>query len=129
MKVQVKPRLQKDKWSLYWKTSMCTKTELLDALDLELPDAATVAQLKAAVCEALGWSPVGGLLRLEGFEEPWELWARAGVELPEAGSLAAAGVTDGATVTAVRKVLVAEGAWRARAGRGASARPARRRAE
>jgi hypothetical protein len=110
MKVLIKPRIQKDKWSLYWKTSMCTKTELLDEFELELDDTASIEALKTAVMRALGWPPVAGLLPLEGFEEPWELWAHRGIELPEDGTLAAAGVADGAAVVAVRKVLVAEGA-------------------
>ena len=110
MKVLIKPRIQKDKWSLYWKTSMNTKTELLDEFELELDAGASVAALKAAVSRALGWPPVEGLLRLEGFVEPWELWATAGIELPEAGTLAAAGIEEGTAVVAVRKVLVAEGA-------------------
>ena len=110
MKVLIKPRIQKDKWSLYWKTSMNTKTELLDEFELELDAGASVASLKAQVTSALGWPPVAGLLRLEGFEEPWELWASAGMELPDSGTLQAAGLEDGAAVVAVRKVLVAEGA-------------------
>ena len=28
MKVHVRPRIQKDKWSLYWRTSMSTVTEV-----------------------------------------------------------------------------------------------------
>ena len=30
-------------------------------------------ELKQAVAAKLGWAPVKGLLRLDGFEEPWEL--------------------------------------------------------
>ena len=111
MKVVIKPRLQKDKWSLYWKTSMATKTELLDPFELEVADGTTAAGLKAKVASLLSWEPVDKLLRLEGFEEPWELCALRGVELPDDTPLTAAGVTDGAEVTVVRKLLVAEGAW------------------
>ena len=111
MKVFIKPRLQKDKWSLYWKTSMATKTELLDPFELEVADGTTAAGLKAKVASLLSWEPVDRLLRLEGFEEPWELCALRGVELPDDTPLTAAGVTDGAEVTVVRKLLVAEGAW------------------
>ena len=110
MKVLIRPRIQKDKWSLYWKTSMITKTELLDEFELDVEASATAAQVKAQVAALLGWPPVGGLLRLEGFEEPWELLAFKGVELGDATPLAAAGVEAGAALTAVRKVLVAEGA-------------------
>lgn len=59
MKITVKPRVQKDKWSLYWKTSMMTKTEMLDEFVIDCPDPAamTATQLKAKVvhlfrCEA-----------------------------------------------------------------------------
>lgn len=110
MKLLLKPRLQKDKWSLYWKTSMATKTEILDPFELELAPDTSVAALKAAVGKALGWPPTAELLRLEGFEEPWELFAHKGLELPADATLAAAGLQDGAEVVAVRKVLVAEGA-------------------
>jgi|APGre2960657444_1045066.scaffolds.fasta_scaffold00476_12 hypothetical protein len=112
MQLLVKPRVQKDKWSLYWKTSMATKTEVLDEFQLEVEPGMTAAALKARVAERLGWAPVMELLRLEGFEEPWELCALKGVELPDDASLAQAGVTDGCELTFVRKVLVAEGAAR-----------------
>ena len=36
MKVLIKPRLQKDKWSLYWKTSMATRTHALDDFELDV---------------------------------------------------------------------------------------------
>lgn len=51
VRLVIKPRVQKDKWSLYWKTSMMTKTEMLDdiVLDVADPSAMTGAQLKAAV--------------------------------------------------------------------------------
>lgn len=110
MKLLIRPRVQRDKWSLYWRTSMATRTDLLDPLELELPPTATGAAAKAAVAAALGWPPVGGLLRLEGFEEPWELLAFKGVELGDTATLQDAGLADGDAVTAVRKVLVAEGA-------------------
>ena len=80
MLVTVKPRLQKDKWSLYWKTSMMTRTEALDPFTLDVAPDATAAQLKAAVAARLGWPPVEELVRLDGFVEPWELCACRGVE-------------------------------------------------
>jgi hypothetical protein len=51
VKLTVKPRVQKDKWSLYWKTSMMTKTELMDDVVIDVADPATMTggQLKAAV--------------------------------------------------------------------------------
>ncbi|KAK3282015.1 hypothetical protein CYMTET_10226 [Cymbomonas tetramitiformis] len=113
MKLTIKPRVQKDKWSLYWKSSMLTKTEKLDdiTLDVSDPKSFTAAQLKAAVAEKFGWEPVDTLLRLEGFEEPWELAMYKGVELPSDSTLEDCNVPDEATVVTVRKVLVAEG-WK-----------------
>jgi len=110
--VTVRPRIQKDKWSLYWKTSMVTKTECLDEFQLDVdPATTTSASLKAQVAEKMGWEPVDQLLRLEGFEEPWELAMYKGVELPSENTLADSGVTDNAMIVTVRKVLVAEG-WK-----------------
>jgi len=34
--VCIKPRLQQEKWSLYWKTSMATRTFALDEFDMEV---------------------------------------------------------------------------------------------
>lgn len=67
MRLTIKPRIQKDKWSLYWKTSMCTKTELLDPLELDVEPSTTAKALKARVAAMLQWEPVDELLRLEGF--------------------------------------------------------------
>ena len=33
--ITLQPRIQKDKWSLYWKESMATKTEAFDPITLE----------------------------------------------------------------------------------------------
>ena len=46
LSVTVQPRVQKETWSLYWKESMNTKTESLDAFDLTVDDAITVAELQ-----------------------------------------------------------------------------------
>jgi hypothetical protein len=50
VKLTIRPRVQKDKWSLYWKTSMMTKTEMLDELIIDAdPKSMTCAALKAKV--------------------------------------------------------------------------------
>jgi len=92
---------------------MLTKTEYLDEFTVEVEDPATFtsAQLKAKVAEYFGWPPVDQLLRLEGFEEPWELAQVKGVELPSEDTLEKCGVTEDTMVVTVRKVLVAEG-WK-----------------
>ena len=63
------------------------------------------------MAQKCGWEPVEGLLRLEGFQEPWEKAVFRGRELKPDQTLEGAGLTDGAVVTLVRKVLVAEG-WK-----------------
>ena len=74
MKVLIKPRLQKDKWSVYWKTSMATRTLSLDSFELDVdPEKVTGKELRATVAEAIGFQPEKTLCRLEGFVEPWEL--------------------------------------------------------
>lgn len=65
--VRVRPRLQRERWSLYWKETMATQTELLDDITLDLdPSSATGADLLSAVAKQLGWQPVDELLALEG---------------------------------------------------------------
>merc|ERR1712216_527386 len=60
--------------------------------------------------------PKQELLRLEGFEEPWEMFVLNGKECMEDQTLADCGISkDNNTVTTVRKVLVAEG-WKIKTG-------------
>ena len=111
MQLLVQPRVQKEKWSLYWKTSMHTKTEILDAFEISLPPTTCIKELKAKVAERFGWEPVSQLLRLEGFEENFEMTVFEGRECMDDTTLEDCGIEDGATVTTVRKVLIAEG-WK-----------------
>ena len=70
----IKPRLQKEKWSLYWKCSMATRTFYLDEFDLDVDiTKVTARELKKQIAERVGLPPVKDLFRLEGFQEPWEL--------------------------------------------------------
>jgi len=72
--LSIKPRLQKEKWSLYWKCSMATRTMYLDEFDLDVDIAKTTArELKKMIAGRVGLPPVAELFRLEGFQEPWEL--------------------------------------------------------
>ena len=41
----VRPRLQKDKWSMYWKESMCTKTECLADMQIEVDMSAAMSDV------------------------------------------------------------------------------------
>merc|ERR1712060_286600 len=111
VKILIKPRVEKDKWSLYWKCSMSVKTEIMDELELELPLTATVAAMKAMIAKEFQWEPVNMLLRLDGFEEPWELAMYKGIEMPDECSLEECGIMGPCEIITKRKVLVAEG-WK-----------------
>lgn len=112
--MRIKPRLQQEKWSLYWKTSMATRTFALDEFDLDVDELKmTARELKAMVMERVGLPSVDTLHRLEEFVEPWELIMYNGRELEDKKTLAASGVPseDGAYIIVVRKQLIAEG-WK-----------------
>jgi len=117
----IRPRIQKDKWSLYWKESMSTKTEELKDIVIEVdPASTTAAELLKKVAEASGWAHADTLLRLEGFEDPWERAIYNGRELKAEATLAEQGVvaagkgSPDAVVITVRRVLVADG-WKIKA--------------
>ncbi|KAL6771113.1 hypothetical protein ACKKBF_B33965 [Auxenochlorella protothecoides x Auxenochlorella symbiontica] len=111
----VHPRLQRERWSLYWKETMATTTDLLDDIALDLdPATATPADVLTATAAAQGWAPVADLLALEGFEGPWERLLFQGRELEAGTPLTEQGVPAGAELTAVRLALVAEG-WKIQA--------------
>lgn len=109
----IRPRVQKDKWSLYWKESMATKTEQLAEITLQVdPATTTPGDVLAQVAAAQGWAPPDSLLRLEGFEDPWERALFKGRELRTDEPLAAQGVTaSDAPIVTVRRVLIADG-WK-----------------
>ncbi|KAL4430375.1 hypothetical protein ABPG77_002181 [Micractinium sp. CCAP 211/92] len=111
--LRVQPRVQRDKWSLYWKESMATVTDLLEELSLEVAPEATAEEVLKTVAEKEGWQPADTLLRLEGFNDPWERLLFKGRELRLGASLAEQGVGEGAVLTAVRRVLIADG-WKIR---------------
>jgi hypothetical protein len=146
----VRPRLQRETWSLYWREAMATETTC--APDVALPigggggagggsetktplsASATVRDVLRAAAEACGWPPVGSLVRLEGFEGPFERClvrgSEVGLDEPAAKYAVAAGVGEASAAAAatggaaaasapppppalvyVRTVLAAEG-WR-----------------
>merc|ERR1712199_28922 len=106
----VQPRVQREKWSLYWKESMMTKTDVLDPVVLSVDENKTkVGDVLQMVSTRMSWPAKQELLRLEGFEEPWETCVLNGKECMEDQTLADCGISkDNCTVTTVRKVLVAE---------------------
>lgn len=159
----VRPRLQRETWSLYWREAMATETACAPDVALPIGEAAaagegtgggndeaapspappplaptaTVRDALRAAAAALKWPPVQQLVRLEGFEGPFErcIWngvevgldepaakyAAAAVLAPaDADASASAGAAAGATTSTttappplvyVRTVLAAEG-WR-----------------
>lgn len=45
VQLTVQPRVQKEKWSLYWKESMSTKTVSLDPIQLDVDANTTIAEV------------------------------------------------------------------------------------
>jgi len=70
-----------------------------------------VFELRAEIARKLRWEPVEDLLRLNGFEEDWELTVLDGKACPGDRSLEACGIRSGSRVVTVRKVLFADG-WK-----------------
>jgi hypothetical protein len=82
--VTVRPRLQRESWSLYWRESMATETAMLPDVDVAvsgLPPDATVRDALAAAAAKCGWPAASALVRLEGFELPFERCLVRGVEV------------------------------------------------
>mmetsp|Transcript_7766 Transcript_7766/g.19873 ORF Transcript_7766/g.19873 Transcript_7766/m.19873 type:complete len:131 (-) Transcript_7766:1606-1998(-) len=117
IELTIQPRVQREKWSLYWRESMATKTEVLDAITLKNIDEKTtkVSSVLETIAKQIGWQPRSELLRLEGFEEPWERCIFGGRECRDEDTLQDCGIVKSSTLTTVRKVLVAEG-WKIRTG-------------
>lgn len=51
--ITLQPRVQKDKWSMYWKESMATKTEALDSIALAVDDSIKVSVLQQVCFQRL----------------------------------------------------------------------------
>jgi hypothetical protein len=67
MKLLVRPRLQVETWSLYWKEPMRTDTQCLPDVEVEAEAGEPLQAVLQRVAQQLGWAPVDKLLRLEGF--------------------------------------------------------------
>lgn len=109
--VTLQPRVQKDKWSLYWKESMATKTEAFESMALVADVNTKVCDLHQHVAEQLGWASVDKLERLEGFRDPWEFAVCRGRAVNLDASLQENGITSDAVITVVRRVLIPD-AWK-----------------
>jgi len=88
---------------------MATRTECLDPISLKLKSSDKVGDVQVQLAEKYGWLPAKDLLRLKGFEAPWERMVFEGREVEPSMSFEEAGIPSKATLTAVRTVLVAEG--------------------
>ena len=113
MNLVLRPRLQREVWSLYWREPSRTETACLADVELDADASATVASLMDRLAARMGWSPEDGLTRLDGFTAPWQRALHRGRELLPTQTLADAGLADNAVVTIVRIELVAEG-WKVR---------------
>jgi hypothetical protein len=88
---------------------MATRTECLDPLPLKVKSSDKVGEVQSQIAAQFGWQPAKDLLRLKGFEAPWERVLFEGREVEPSMSFEEAGIPAKATLTAVRTVLVAEG--------------------
>ncbi len=73
MSLTIQPRLQTERFSLYWKEPLTTETRCLSSFVMDVPDkTATLQSILEAAAERLGWAPVKDLQRLDGFKDDWE---------------------------------------------------------
>jgi hypothetical protein len=116
VQLTIRPRIQKDKWSLYWKESMATKTESVEDIVLNVdPATTTIKQLLGRIAAEKKWTAADDCLRLDGFNDPWDRAIYKGRELKDDETLAEQGITGSSTdpIITVRRVLVADG-WKVR---------------
>lgn len=114
--ITLHPRVQHDRWSLYWKESMATKTDVLEPV--EIVNAAPIDwhAIVQDLGASLGWPTLAELrkCRLEGFEGPFVRVLQGGRVLWDDTSAALRDVdTSGHPVVVVQQRLVAEG-WQLR---------------
>lgn len=85
MRVRVKPRLQQEKWSLYWKTSMATRTFALDEFDMEVEhDKTTAKQVRE---RQRRWWSVGLTRCIDESESDVADWTASGVVVASFGGV------------------------------------------
>ncbi|GAX75736.1 hypothetical protein CEUSTIGMA_g3179.t1 [Chlamydomonas eustigma] len=117
--VTVRPRLQVERFSLYWKEPLSTETIVQEDVQLLLDCDTSIENVLKEIAAKLGWPSVDDLQRLDGFKDPWERVITMGRELelsktlleqvPELSSQS--GDVSGLKITVVRKVLKADG-WK-----------------
>lgn len=123
MSVQLvlRPRLEVVRHSLWWKEALevetrCLPDQSMEAVRGDQPLSALLSQ----AAQSLGWPPTNELLRLEGFDQPWERALVRGREMDLSKSLddQAAELSKGCegeapplVITYVRRALKADG-WK-----------------
>eukprot|EP00884_Botryococcus_braunii_P007268 jgi/Botrbrau1/16542/Bobra.0256s0001.1 len=105
----VKPRLHKDKWSVYWKEAMETKTDVLEEFQLKVSPATKISEIHEEVRKRFKWELPASLERLEGFKEPWDVAVYKGKAVSADITLKEAGVSADAPLITVRRLLIPEG--------------------
>ncbi|KAG1667580.1 hypothetical protein FOA52_014661 [Chlamydomonas sp. UWO 241] len=118
--VVVQPRLETQRFSLYWREAVDIQTRVLADLSIQADPSTPLSSVLQAAAQQLGWADVDTLLRLEGFTEDWERVLCRGRSLDPSKSVAetlegAHGAQEGEQpqliVVFVRKELKADG-WK-----------------
>uniref|UniRef100_A0A7R9VCU7 Uncharacterized protein n=1 Tax=Chlamydomonas euryale TaxID=1486919 RepID=A0A7R9VCU7_9CHLO len=118
----LRPRLETVSHSLWWKEALEVATTPLPDMPLDDGELGIeqrpLSALLSAAAVRLGWPPVGQLLRLDGFDQPWERALSCGRELDASKSveqLRQEGHLGGqgrpAVIVYVRRALKADG-WK-----------------
>ena len=81
--INIKPRVQIETFSLYWKESLDTKTTCFPEISLEIDEneSFSLLQLMRLAAKKMGWQQVDTLSRLPGFVSPFERVLQRGQEL------------------------------------------------
>ena len=108
MRLVLQPAVEKERWSLYWRTSLETKAELLDPIELDITESDAqrwpVKLLVEHVAQQCEWPSPSSTAhsRMPGFAEPVIRAICNGAELPSGQSLSASGVDHHSKVTPLR---------------------------
>jgi len=114
----IRPRLQIERFSLYWKEPLSTETIVQEDIQMLLDCSTLLTTVLKDIAARLGWPSVDDLQRLDGFKDPWERVIFKGRELEisktlleQVPSLSQSAEESEIRITVVRKVLKADG-WK-----------------
>jgi hypothetical protein len=68
----IRPRLQIERFSLYWKEPLSTETIVQEDIQMLLDCSTLLTTVLKDIAARLGWPSVDDLQRLDGFKDPWE---------------------------------------------------------